>query len=111
MHPEILGEKAGGSDAIPNPRLTPHSGMPTSPLASLGRELPMASDFDDFSEKAAADYPGGSEEQRQNRDKRQAIMTRHGFDTFPHEWWHFDWKGWQDYAPLDISFKKLAPRP
>jgi D-alanyl-D-alanine dipeptidase len=38
-------------------------------------------------------------------------MTRHGFETFPHEWWHFDWKGWQDYAPLDISFEKLAPRP
>ncbi len=27
-------------------------------------------------------------------------MTRHGFEAFPHEWWHFDWKGWQDYSPL-----------
>jgi D-alanyl-D-alanine dipeptidase len=63
-----------------------------------------------FVSNPAADYPGGSEEQRQNRDKLQAIMTRHGFETFPHEWWHFDWKGWQDYAPLDISFEKLAHR-
>lgn len=73
----------------------------------LGKELPMPSDFDDFSDQAAVDYSGGTEEQRKNRGKLQAVMTRHGFESYPHEWWHFDWKGWQDYAPLDIPFKKL----
>ena len=37
-------------------------------------------------------------------------MTRHGFETFPHEGWHFDWKGWQDDALLDFSFSGLSRR-
>ena len=76
----------------------------------LGFDLRFPQGRFDVFEKAAADYPGGSEEQRQNRDKLQAIMTRHGFETFAHEGWHFDRKGWQDNAPLDISFEKLLTR-
>ena len=107
----IHDEHFVSNPAVNRGRHTRGTAVDVTLVDKLGRELPMPSDFDDFSEKAAADYPGGSEEQRQNRDKLQAIMTRHGFETFPNEWWHFDWKGWQDYAPLDISFEKLAPRP
>lgn len=77
----------------------------------FGKELPMPSDFDDFSEKAAVDYAGGTEEQRRNRERLQGVMTRHGFESYPHEWWHFDWKGWRDYEPLDVPFGELRGRP
>jgi len=74
----------------------------------LGRELPMPSDLDDFSERAHRDYLGGSAEQRRNRQLLQIIMQRHGFIGFPTEWWHFDLKNWEAYPPLDISIEALA---
>lgn len=76
-----------------------------------GRELPMPSDFDDFSERAHRDYKGGTAEERENRRQLEEVMHRHGFTGYPSEWWHFDLKGWEQYPPLDISIEKLAAKP
>jgi D-alanyl-D-alanine dipeptidase len=35
-------------------------------------------------------------------------MTRHGFLTYPDEWWHFDFKGWEKYQPLSIGFQEFV---
>lgn len=74
----------------------------------LGRELPMPSDFDDFSERAHRDYRGGSAEQRRNRQLLEDVMQRHGFTGYPTEWWHFDLAEWETYPPLDIPIGTLA---
>jgi D-alanyl-D-alanine dipeptidase len=74
----------------------------------LGRELPMPSDFDDFSERAHRDYRGGTLEQRQHRQLLETVMQRHGFIGFPTEWWHFDLRNWEKYPPLDIPVGTLA---
>ena len=74
----------------------------------LGRELPMPSDFDDFSERADRNYAGGTAEQRRNRAILQNVMEKHGFVGYPTEWWHFDLKGWEKYPVLDISPEQLA---
>ena len=74
----------------------------------LGRELPMPSDFDDFSERAHRDYRGGTAEQRRNRQILQDVMEQCGFVPFPTEWWHFDLKNWEKYPPLDLSIERLA---
>jgi len=74
----------------------------------LGRELPMPSDFDDFSERAHRDYRGGTVDQRRNRRILQEVMMKHGFLPFPTEWWHFDLKEWENYPPLDLSIEQLA---
>lgn len=76
-----------------------------------GRELPMPSDFDDFSERAHRDYRGGTAEQRRNRQLLADVMQRHGFIGFPTEWWHFDLANWEDYPPLDIPIDALAAAP
>ena len=68
----------------------------------LGRELPMPSDFDDFSERAHRDYQGGTVAQRKNRQILEDAMKRRGFVPFPSEWWHFDLAGWEKYPALDI---------
>jgi D-alanyl-D-alanine dipeptidase len=52
-------------------------------------------------------YPGGSSEQRRNRDLLQRVMIRHGFLSYPDEWWHFDFKGWEKYPPISLGFEKL----
>ena len=79
-------------------------------IDELGRELPMPSDFDDFSERAHRDYRGGTPEQRRNRQLLADVMQRHGFVGFPTEWWHFDLANWEDYPPLDLSIEDLARR-
>lgn len=60
-----------------------------------GRELPMPTDFDDFSEAAHQDAPGISPERARNAALLRQAMQRRGFVAFATEWWHFDWKDWQ----------------
>ena len=39
------------------------------------------------------------------------LMEEAGFTVNPNEWWHFDYKNWQDYAIYDISFDDAAKTP
>lgn len=69
-----------------------------------GREVPMPSDFDDFSERAHPNYKGGTKEEQRNRDLLRKMMESEGFTVYENEWWHFDYKDWKRYAILNISF-------
>lgn len=73
-----------------------------------GGQLAMPTDYDDFSEKAHSDWAGASSLPKRNRDVLQEAMTRFGFEVYPYEWWHFDFRNWQDYPPLDIDFSKIG---
>lgn len=73
-----------------------------------GRELPMPSGFDDFTERAHRDYQGGTAEERRNREILEQVMKRRGFIPYPDEWWHFDLKGWENYPVFDIPLEALA---
>lgn len=57
---------------------------------AAGCELAMPSAFDEFSERAARDFPGGPAGARLNRDLLRAAMEDAGFTTIASEWWHFD---------------------
>lgn len=73
-----------------------------------GNAVPMPSGYDEFTERASPDYAGGTDEERQNRDKLIQLMHAHGFTVNPNEWWHYDYSGWQEYAIYDISFAEAA---
>lgn len=73
-----------------------------------GREIPMPSGFDEFTDRASPDYAGGTDEERRNRDKLRDLMEAEGFAVNPNEWWHFDYTGWQDYAIYDIAFDEIG---
>ncbi len=74
-------------------------------LAS-GEALAMPTDYDDFSERAAADHDDGLEPRViANRDTLIAAMAAHGFQVLPSEWWHFDAEGWEQYPLLDIELR------
>src|SRR4051812_229918 len=73
-----------------------------------GNLIPMPSGFDEFTERASPDYKGGSDEERASRDMLGRLMEAEGFTVNPNEWWHFDYKTWQDYAIYDISFDEAA---
>lgn len=55
-----------------------------------GKELPMPSAYDEFSERAHRDYAGGTEAERANRLILQEEMAKEGFVGLRTEWWHFD---------------------
>lgn len=72
-----------------------------------GKPVPMPSMYDEFSKRAAFNYPGGTAEERKNRDFLRRCMETEGYQVLPHEWWHFDYKGWKEFPLLDYSFDEL----
>ena len=73
-----------------------------------GNQLKMPTSYDDFTEKAHRFSKKWNAQERKNSLRLEAIMKKHGFIPFPYEWWHFDYKDWEKYPPLDISFEDLA---
>ena len=73
-----------------------------------GKLIPMPSGFDEFTDRASPDYKGGAAEETANRDKLRRMMEAEGFTVNPNEWWHFDFKDWQEYAIYDIAFSEIG---
>ena len=73
-----------------------------------GQLVDMPSGYDEFTERASPKYAGGTEQQRANRELLRKLMESEGFTVNPNEWWHFDYKNWQDYAIYDISFDEAG---
>jgi zinc D-Ala-D-Ala dipeptidase len=72
-----------------------------------GRELQMPTEFDDFSERAHSEYMNLPAEAIKNRKFLFGIMDHFGFDYLATEWWHFDFRGWEKFPLMDISFELL----
>ncbi len=72
-----------------------------------GKLLEMPTDFDNFTDKASPDYKGGTSKQRKNRDLLRALMEVEGFTVNKNEWWHFDYKDWENYAIYDVAFSEI----
>jgi D-alanyl-D-alanine dipeptidase len=53
------------------------------------RELDMGTGFDLFSPRSWPQDPSMTPEQRAHRMLLQSLMTKHGFEPYPQEWWHF----------------------
>jgi serine beta-lactamase-like protein LACTB len=76
-------------------------------LAS-GKPVEVVSGFDEFSDRAFPDYPGGTSRQRWYRDLLRRTMEAEGFTVYEEEWWHFDYKDWKEYPILNKTFEELA---
>ncbi len=74
---------------------------------ATGKEIPMPSRYDEFSESASSSYPGGKAEERKMRTLLRTMMEPEGFRVDPGEWWHFDYKDWRVYRILNVPFEKL----
>jgi D-alanyl-D-alanine dipeptidase len=72
-----------------------------------GHAIEMPSGYDEFTERAAADFAGGTSRQRWHRDLLRAAMEAHGFRVHPAEWWHFDHGQWRRYPLLNVGFEEL----
>lgn len=75
-------------------------------IDSLGNELEMGTTYDDFTEKAHFDYKDLPDVVISNRKLLHDTMIEHGFSSIPTEWWHFDYKGWENFSIIDFDITK-----
>ncbi|MDD8018610.1 MAG: M15 family metallopeptidase, partial [Bacteroidota bacterium] len=70
-------------------------------IDSTGNELSMPTPYDDFTEKAGHNYVNLPEVVLANRAMLKEAMIRHGFLPLQSEWWHYDFRGWEQFDILD----------
>ncbi len=70
-------------------------------IDSSGNELEMPTGYDDFTDKASHGYMNLSEQSIRNRTLLREVMQRHGFLPIKSEWWHYDFKGWEQFEIMD----------
>lgn len=75
-----------------------------------GKPVEMTGGYDEFSGRSSPDYPGGTSRQRWHRALLRSSMEAEGFAVNEAEWWHFDFRAWDDYPILDVPFEALPPR-
>ena len=73
-----------------------------------GSEVAMPSVYDEMTPRAFADYPGGTEDERQRRGILRTAMESEGFTVYPQEWWHFDYKDWKEYPIMNVRFEDIG---
>jgi len=78
-------------------------------LATL-RPVEMPSTYDESTDRAYADYPGGTSRQRWHRALLRRAMEAQGFRVNVHEWWHFDHESWKSYGIGNVPFSALPVR-
>ncbi|MHB2150778.1 D-alanyl-D-alanine dipeptidase [Calditrichota bacterium LG25] len=74
---------------------------------STGKELPMPTEYDDFTKRAHHNYMKLPASIRLNRWILKTVMEKHGFKPISSEWWHYDMVGWQKYPVMDLSFSQI----
>ncbi len=74
---------------------------------STGKELPMPTDYDDFTEKAYHSFNDLPAEVLENRKLLETIMDKYGFVSLETEWWHYHIKNYRQYPIMDISFREI----
>ena len=74
---------------------------------ATGRPVEMPSTYDESTERAYADYPGGTTRQRWHRALLRRVMEAEGFTVNQHEWWHFDHDSWRSYGINNVPFDQI----
>lgn len=75
-----------------------------------GKPVEMVSTYDETTDRAYPNYPGGTSLQRWQRDLLRAVMESEGFTVYEAEWWHFDYKDWQRYHIGNVRFESIISR-
>ena len=75
-----------------------------------GRAVSMPSLYDEATERAYANYAGGTAEQRRLRDLLRRHMEAEGFSVYEFEWWHFDYRDWKAYRVQNVRFEDIRGR-
>ena len=72
-----------------------------------GRPVEMVGTYDETTDRAYPNYPGGTTLQRWHRELLRDAMESEGFTVYEAEWWHFDYKDWREYSIGKERFDKI----
>jgi D-alanyl-D-alanine dipeptidase len=72
-----------------------------------GKPVEMVSTYDESTERAYAEYPGGTSLERWYRELLRQAMEAQGFTVNPQEWWHFDHEDWRKYRIGNVPFAEI----
>lgn len=75
---------------------------------SSGEELEMPTEYDHFGLRAHSQFSPLPDKMAKNRQLLQDTMRKHGFQTIPTEWWHFDFRGWRGFPLENVPLEDLA---
>lgn len=75
-----------------------------------GEELDMGTGHDNFTDTAHWSFVSLDPVILKNRERLRTIMEKHGFIALETEWWHFYLPAGNNYAVLDIPFKKFKKK-
>jgi D-alanyl-D-alanine dipeptidase len=71
-------------------------------------DVDSPSGYDEMTDRAFAEYEGGSADERARRALLRQAMEKRSFTFYPQEWWHFDYKDWKQYPILNVKFEDLG---
>ncbi|OWK36214.1 serine hydrolase [Fimbriiglobus ruber] len=72
-----------------------------------GQPIEMVSGYDEMTDRAYPEYPGGTSRQRWHRDLLRRAMEAEDFTVNEDEWWHFDYKDWKKYPIQNLTFESI----
>jgi D-alanyl-D-alanine dipeptidase len=75
---------------------------------ATGKPVEMVSTYDETSDRAWANYPGGTSLQRWLRALLRHAMEAEGFTVYHAEWWHFDYRGFNEYPIGNIPYDQIS---
>jgi zinc D-Ala-D-Ala dipeptidase len=75
---------------------------------ATGKPSEMPGLYDEMSPRSFPNFPGGTSLQRWHRDLLRRAMESEGFTVYEDEWWHFDYKDWEQYPILNVPFENLS---
>ncbi|MEO8881226.1 MAG: M15 family metallopeptidase, partial [Gemmatimonadaceae bacterium] len=74
---------------------------------ATGAPVEMPGTYDETSDRSFANYPGGTSLQRWLRALLRQAMEAEGFTVYHAEWWHFDYRGWEQYPIANIPYDRI----
>jgi D-alanyl-D-alanine dipeptidase len=115
---EKLWEAARNNDYVADPKEGGIGSMHTRGAAvdvtlvdRKGKDVPMPTEFDNFTPAAMIEYQGPNPLVRSNLKLLQKAMARAGFYGLRTEWWHFCAGDWTTYPPVaEIQLLAQAPQ-
>lgn len=75
-----------------------------------GAPVEMVSTYDETTDRAYPNYPGGTSRQRWHRALLRRAMEAQGFTVYDAEWWHFDFHDWQRFPIGNTVFEDIPRR-
>lgn len=100
---EILPDPRYVADPSKGSRHNRGAAVDITLIDATGNEIEMGTPYDDFTEKAHYDYEELSDDVKANRKLLRDVMIKFGFEPLETEWWHFDFKGWENFPILDYQ--------